>query len=146
MIGIISDHNGYLMKQELTKFLTEMGYNVIDYGTNDSSSVDYPDFAVVLGDNLNNRNVSYGIAICGTGIGMSIALNKINGIRCAKIDNVEEAMLAKEHNDANVISISCHKDINEVKEMVTKFLKTDFSTEERHHRRVQKIKDLENNG
>lgn len=145
MIGIISDHNGYSMKQELTKYLIDMGYNVIDYGTNSDKSVDYPDYAVILGDNLNKKNISYGIAICGTGIGMSIALNKIKGIRCAKIDNVDDARLSREHNNANVISFSCHKDITEVKEMVIMFLKTSFSNEERHSRRINKIMDLEIN-
>ena len=104
-IGITNDHRGVKKKQLLTNFLTDLGYTINNYGTDTEDSVDFPDYAYKLGRAIQNNEVDLGIAICGTGIGMSIVLNKMKGVYCAKVANVSEAILSKSHNDANVITI-----------------------------------------
>ena len=88
-IGIASDHRGYKLKQELIEKLTQQNYEIIDFGTNSKESTDYPDFAFCLGENVANKTIDYGIAICGSGIGISIACNKVKGVRCAKVSTIE---------------------------------------------------------
>lgn len=139
-IGIASDHAGYSVKE---KILAELKYDFKDYGTNGLESVDYPDFAYKLGKDINNEIV-LGVLICKTGIGMSIACNKIKGVRCAKVDNVSEAKLTREHNNANVIAISADKSFDDIKNIIEIFLNTPFSNDERHIRRINKIKEIEN--
>lgn len=139
-IGIASDHAGYEVKERI---ISELNYDFKDYGTNSLESVDYPDFALKLGKDINNE-IDLGILICKTGIGMSIACNKIKGVRCAKVDNETEAKLTREHNDANVMAISADKDFEEIKNMIEIFLNTSFSNDERHIRRVNKIRKIEN--
>ena len=120
-IGITNDHRGVQAKHFLTEYLTELGYNVIDYGTDTEDAVDFPDYAKKLGLAVLNKEVTLGIAICGTGIGMSIALNKMKNIYCAKVSNVSEAALSKAHNDANVIAISEEMDHELMKEVIKTF-------------------------
>lgn len=139
-IGIASDHAGYSVKQRI---IAELKYDFIDYGTDSLESVDYPDFALKLGKDIG-KQIDIGILICKTGIGMSIACNKIKGIRCAKVDNEIEAKLTREHNDANVMAISADKNFEEIKKIIEIFLNTPFSNEERHIRRINKIKEIEN--
>lgn len=141
-IGIASDHRGYRAKKMLKDFLYD--YEVIDYGTDNEDSVDFPDYAKKLGMALQKGEVDLGIAICGTGIGMSITLNKMNGIYCAKVSNVSEAMLCKSHNNANALAISEDLSEDDMKEIVTKFIETPFSNVNKYVRRNNKIKDLEN--
>lgn len=143
-IGIINDHHGYNKKQILTNYLSKLGYTIINYGSDSEESVDFPDYAKKLGEAIQKKDVQYGIAICGTGIGMSIALNKMNGVYCAKVISISEAMLSKSHNDANCIALSEELDDNEACEIVEKFLETPFSNVEKYQRRNKKIKDLEN--
>lgn len=143
MIGIASDHNGIDSKIELIKFLEEMDYDVINYGSNTEEAVDYPEYAFKIGEAINKKEISLGILICKTGIGMSIACNKVKGVRCAKIDNVNEAMLSRVHNNCNVLAIGSIKSIDELKEIVKTFVKTEFSNEERHVRRVNLITEYE---
>lgn len=138
-VGIASDHRGYNTKQKLTNYLNKKGYNVIDYGTTSNESVDYPDYAFKLCEAINNGDVHFGITICGTGIGMSIACNKVNGIRCAKVCNDIEAKLSREHNDANVVSVSAKLSFSEIKDIIDTFLSTNFSEDERHLNRIAKI-------
>src|SRR5690554_3076009 len=142
-IGIASDHRGYELKDKIIKYLRDKNYDVVDYGTNSAVSVDYVDFGLILGEKLVEGEYDFGIGICGTGIGMSIACNKVKGVRCAKIDNINEAKLAREHNDANIMAISSTKTFDEAKEIVDIFLTTAFSEEERHRRRVDKINKYE---
>jgi ribose 5-phosphate isomerase B len=142
-IGIVSDHRGYELKDKIIKYLRDKNYDVVDYGTNSADSVDYVDFGLILGEKLVEGEYDFGIGICGTGIGMSIACNKVKGVRCAKIDNINEAKLAREHNDANIMAISSTKTFDEAKEIVDIFLTTAFSEEERHRRRVDKINKYE---
>lgn len=144
-IGLCSDHRGYYLKNVLVEKLKKDGYEVIDYGTDSEESVDFPDFAFKLGDAIVSKEVEKGIAVCGTGIGMSIALNKTRGVICAKINNVSEAMFCRSHNNANCIAMS--EDISEeaAYEMVIKFITTPFSNIEKYRRRNKKIYDRENN-
>lgn len=137
MILIGNDHAGYEVKKEIVKFLKEKNYEVVDYGCDSADSVDFPDYAFKVCENINDNNK--GILICTTGIGMSIAANKVKGIRCAKVDNVDEARLTRLHNNSNVLAISALKDIEELKKIVLTFLETPFSNEERHVRRIGKI-------
>ncbi len=145
LIGITNDHRGVKVKNFLTEYLTLLGYNVIDYGTDSEEPVDFPDYAKKLGIAIQNKEVNLGIAICGTGIGMSIALNKMKGIYCAKVSTVSEATLSKAHNDANVIAISEELDREIMKEIVQKFIETPFTNIDRYKIRNNKIKDIENN-
>ncbi len=145
-VGISSDHRGVYLKTELVEYLEHSGYEVINYGTDTMESVDFPKYAFKLGDAITKKKVDVGIAICGTGIGMSIALNKVKGVYCAKISNISEAVLCRSHNNANVIAISADTDEEQTKSMVDKFLTTPFSNVDKYVRRNQMIKDRENNG
>lgn len=139
MIGIASDHAGFELKEKLKKELKD--YQIIDYGTMVDTSVDYPDYAFKIGESIANKGIKLGILICKTGIGMSIACNKVRGVRCAKVDNVEEAKLTRLHNNSNVIAISALN--KNALEIVKTFLDTEFSNEERHMRRINKITEYE---
>lgn len=139
MIGIASDHAGFELKERLKKELKD--YQIIDYGTMVDTSVDYPDYAFKIGESIANKGIKLGILICKTGIGMSIACNKVRGVRCAKVDNVEEAKLTRLHNNSNVIAISALN--KNALEIVKTFLDTEFSNEERHIRRINKITEYE---
>ena len=143
-IGITNDHRGLVLKQTLTNYLEKKGYNIIDYGTDSDDSVDYPDYAFKLGKSLQTKDIDLGIAICGTGIGMDIALNKVKGIRCAKASNEEEAILARSHNDANALALTAKISSDIAKDIVDKFINTNFSNDKRHIERIQKIKEYEN--
>lgn len=143
-IGITNDHRGVNRKQILTEYLTALGYNVVNYGTNSTISADFPDYAKKLGEGILNKEVELGVAICGTGIGMSIALNKMKGIYCAKVSNISEATLSRAHNNANVIAISEELDKELMKEIVKTFIETPFTNIDRYIIRNNKIKDLEN--
>lgn len=140
-IGIANDHKGFEMKQELLAYLKGQQYDVVDFGTDSIESVDYPDYAHLLCHALNKKEIDFGIAICYTGIGMSMACNKIKGIRAAKVSSIKEAKLTREHNDANILVLSSMMDIDTVKEMVRTFLNTSFSNEERHIRRIRKLEE-----
>ena len=145
-IGITNDHRGVAVKQYLTEYLNELGYNVIDYGTDvQEEPVDFPDYAKKLGNGLLSEEVNLGIAICGTGIGMSIALNKMKGVYCAKVSTQSESALCKSHNNANIIAISEEMDKELMKEVIKTFIETPFSNIDRYKRRNDKIKDIENN-
>ena len=144
-IGITNDHRGLQVKQFLTEYLTELGYNVIDYGTDSEEPADFPDYAKKLGLGVISNETELGIAICGTGIGMSIALNKMKGIYCTKVSTQSEAALCKSHNNANVIAISEEMDRELMKEVIKIFIETPFSNIDRYKIRNNKIKDIENN-
>lgn len=142
-IGIASDHRGVYLKSRLVEYLEHAGYKVVDYGTNSIESADFPKYAFKLGKGIKKKEVNYGIAICGTGIGMSIALNKMKGVYCAKISNISEAVLCRNHNDANVIAISADIVEDQAKSMVDKFITTPFLGEEKYSRRINMIKEQE---
>ncbi len=138
-IGIASDHRGYPLKEKIKKELKKKKYEVIDYGTDSTESTDYPDYAFKLGENVRDKNVDYGIAICGSGIGISIACNKVKGIRCAKVSNQDEAKVTREDNNSNIVAFSEKVPIEEALNIIETFITTDFSPLEKHHRRVEKI-------
>jgi len=142
-VSIATDHNGVEQKFELIMFLSELGYEVEDLSKDNTPTDDYPDFAVRVAKSVVNKETDLGILMCGTGIGMSIAANKIKGIRCAKVSSVDEARLAREHNNANIIALSYKEDMDSLKDMIKTFLATNFSNDERHVRRVGKIGELE---
>lgn len=140
-IGIGNDHHGIELKNKIINYLHGKGIICVNYGADVEDSTDYVDYAVKVCNGVNNKMVDLGILICGTGIGMSIAANKIKGIRCAKVTNSREAALCKEHNMANVIAIS--ENTENVEEIVDNFINVKNSTEIRHIRRVEKIMNLE---
>ena len=141
-IGLASDHRGYRVKNILKDSLYM--HEVIDYGTDTEDSVDFPLYAQKLGVAIQNNEVDLGIAICGTGIGMSITLNKMKGIYCAIASSVSEATLAKAHNDANVLALSEELSDDLMLEMVNKFIETPFSNVSKYVRRNNMIKEIEN--
>ena len=140
-IGIASDHRGVILKEKIKNYLNDK-YQIIDYGTNSIESVDYPQYAYKIGESVRDNKIDLGILICGTGIGMSIACNKVKKVRCAKVTTKEEAFLARSHNNANVIALS--ENITNYKEIIDTFLTTDFSNEEKHIRRVEMIDNYDN--
>ena len=135
-IGIASDHRGVILKEKIKKHLQD-NYQLIDYGTNSIESVDYPQFAFKVGEDIRDKKIDLGILICGTGIGMSIACNKVKGVRCAKVSDIEEAYLARLHNNSNVLALS--EKTKNYEEIIDTFLNTEFSNEEKHQRRVAMI-------
>ena len=140
-IGIASDHRGVFLKEKIKNYLNEK-YKIIDFGTNSIESVDYPEYAFKIGESIRDNKIDFGILICGTGIGMSIACNKVKKVRCAKVDDKEEAYLARSHNNANVIALS--ENVTNYKEIIDTFLTTDSSKEEKHQRRVAMIDNYGN--
>ena len=143
-IGFASDHRGYDLKNKLIDFLGEE-YEIEDCGTFSEESTDYPDYAFKLGESVANKDVDFGVAICGSGIGISIACNKVKGIRCAKVDSVEDVIATRNDNDANIIAFGEKMSFDKAKELVTTFINTKNSTDEKHIRRINKIKEYEEN-
>ena len=138
---IASDHAGFELKREIQKQMTHVTW--LDLGPANSDRVDYPDFAEKLGKSLNGGNASLGILICGSGIGMSIAANKIPGIRAATVENPSAARLAREHNDANVLCLGARFIAPEYAvEMIQGWMNAQFAGG-RHAGRVDKMKKLE---
>lgn len=142
-LAIVSDHRGYDLKQDIIAFLKQNNYDIKDLGCYSKESCDYVEYAFKLGDEIKNHNADIGIAVCGTGIGMSIACNKMKDILCAKVTNFDEAQLARLHNDANIIALSATTPKKEAFQYVKTFIDTPFSKEERHIRRVKMIKEYE---
>lgn len=143
-IGFASDHRGYNLKNKLIDFFEEE-YEIEDCGTFSEESTDYPDYAFKLGESIVNKDVDFGVAICGSGIGISIACNKVKGIRCAKVDSVEDVIATRNDNDANIIAFGEKMSFEKAKKLVTTFINTKNSTEEKHLRRINKIKEYEEN-
>ena len=141
-LGICCDHHGVDIKDDLIKFLKENNYEVIDYGTDKDNPVDYPDLAFLLGEKIG-KEVDLGIAMCKTGIGMSICLNKVKNVRCAHAETVNEAKLCRLHNNANALAFSTELPIEEIKNIILTFASTPFSNEERHIIRINKINAYE---
>ena len=138
-IALAADHAGYELKECIKHYLTDRGFEVIDFGTNSAESVDYPDFAHKLGDAIDKDEVLRGIAICGTGNGISMALNKHQKVRCALSWNKEIAALGRQHNNANVVALPARFITEEeAMQVVQTFLDTPFEGG-RHERRVNKI-------
>lgn len=138
-IAIGNDHAGTSFKEELVTFLVNNGHEVINCGTDTDSSVDYPDFAKVVSNLVLEKKADFGVLICGTGIGISIAANKISGIRAALCTNEICARLAREHNNANIIAFGARvTGVDLAKSCLKAFLSAEFEGG-RHSRRVNKI-------
>ena len=143
-IYIATDHRGVTKEQELIEILKSKGLDVEKSKLEHSPTDDYVDFAADVCNKVLNDKNSFGILICGTGIGMSIAANKIKGIRASRCVTKEDAYLTRTDNNANVLCISYKVNTDELIEIIDTFINTPFSTEERHHRRVNKIIALDN--
>jgi ribose 5-phosphate isomerase B len=144
-IALGADHAGYPVKESIRKYLEESGYVVDDEGTWSEESVDYPDYAKAVGEGVAAKKDEYGIVVCGSGIGVSIAANKVPGVRAALAHDVTTARISREHNDANVLALGGRvvTDAQAI-EMVKAFLSTPFAGG-RHQRRIDKIAQMERN-
>lgn len=144
MVAIASDHGGFELKEKVILHLKEQGYVVKDFGTDGTSSCDYPDYAGPAAQSVAAGEAQWGVVICTTGIGVSITANKIPGIRCALCHDVTTARLTRLHNDANILAIGAGViGENVAMDVVDTFLGTDFSGGERHARRIAKIAEYE---
>ena len=141
-IGIISDHRGYELKKNIIKKMKDVDF--VDLGTDSTKSVDYPIYAFNLGKKIAKKEVDLGIAICGSGIGMSIALNKVKGVRCARVSSIKDTIYTRRDNNSNAIAFSADLNFDRVIRMIEEFINTPFSKEERHVRRINMIKEYEN--
>lgn len=141
-LGITADHRGYELKNKIIEQLKNT-YEIIDCGCKSTESVDYPEFAFKLGKLINENQIDFGIAICGSGIGISIACNKVKKIRAARVVNIEDVIETRKDNDANVICLSEKITVETACHLIETFVMTPFSNEERHQRRVNKIKAYE---
>lgn len=139
VIAVASDHAGYALKAELRALIESEGYELLDLGTFDGQSVDYPDYGRAIGEAVRDSKAVYGIAVCGTGIGISIAANRVSGVRAAVCHDVTTTRLARQHNDANVLALGARViGLATARDCVTAFLSTDFE-QGRHTRRVEKL-------
>lgn len=140
MVALGSDHGGYDLKQAVIGYLKERGIEYKDYGCPDKSSCDYPEFGRAAAMAVANGECDKGIVICTTGIGISISANKVKGIRCALCSDTLSAKMTRLHNDANMLALGAGiVGTNLALDIVETFLNTDFSGEERHSRRINKI-------
>ena len=138
-IAIVSDHAAIAMKRELAAWLRENGHEVLDLGTDDETSVDYPDYGYILADAVAHGEAEFGVALCGSGIGISIAVNRNPAVRCALVSEPLSAALARQHNDANVIALGARLiGIEMAKACIDAFLSTAFAGG-RHCGRVEKL-------
>ena len=146
-IALGCDHGGFALKQEIIRYLKEKGMEYQDFGCMDTVSCDYPEFGMAAAKAVAKGECEKGIVICTTGIGISITANKIKGIRCALCSDTVSARLTREHNDANMLALGAGiVGANLALEIVKTFLNTEFSGEEKHCRRVDKIASLEEEG
>ena len=142
-IGFASDHGGYDLKKEVMQAVADMGYECFDYGSFEGEKVDYPDYAKKVCQAINEKEVDLGMLFCGTGIGISIAANKMKGIRCALLTEGYSARMAKEHNNANCIAMGGRTiGVNLAIDIVKTFLQAEFEGG-RHQKRLDKIKKME---
>lgn len=141
-IGIGSDHGGFELKESIIDFLKEQEIDFVDYGTYSRDSVDYPDFGQKVGQAVVNKEVDRGIVVCGTGIGISIAANKVKGVRCALCSDCFSAKMSRQHNDANVLALGGRVlGVELALEIVRTYLSHDFEGG-RHALRLEKIDEI----
>ncbi len=141
---IACDHLGIDLKKELMKHLSNNGIGVKEIGIENTELDDYPDFAFKLGKLVSNEKGALGILICGNGVGMSIAANKVKGIRCVRATSVDDAFKGKNHNGCNVLAIGSNLGVDLAKEIVDTFISTKPADVERYLKRITKIIDYEN--
>ena len=140
-IAIATDHNGVNEKKEIMNLIKDVEF--VDYSPNNYDTDDYPDFAFKVAEAVASNEVDLGVLMCGTGIGMSIAANKVKGIRAARCVTKEDAILTRKDNDSNIICLSYKISFDELIDIIDTFINTPFSNEERHIRRVNKISNYE---
>ena len=142
-IAVASDHACYEYKLNISDYLRRNGHEVSDFGVDSTDSADYPDYAARVAEAVSSGRADRGVVVCGSGIGVSIVANKFEGIRAANCLTPEMAALAREHNDANVLTIGERLvEWNRVPEIIETFLKTPASDQDRHRRRVEKIHEV----
>lgn len=142
-IAIGSDHRGFKLKEMLINYLEKQNYRIIDFGTHSEESVDYPDYSVKVAKCVADGDAGYGISICGSGIGVSIAANKVKGIRAVNATSEKITEMSRRHNDANVICFGADFiDIVTAVKYFNIFISTEFERGERHIRRVNKLNNL----
>ena len=141
-ISIGCDHAGFKTKEMIISLLEELKHDVLDLGTNSIDSVDYPIYGLKVGESIKNKIVDMGVVICGSGIGISIAANKISGVRAALCTSVEHAILSRKHNNANVLALGARlTDEKDIKEIIIKWLDTSFEGG-RHQTRINLIEKI----
>lgn len=141
-IAVASDHGGYLLKETVKKHLEDRGIEVLDLGTHSEESVDYPVYGKLCGETVANGGADLGVVCCGTGIGISIAANKVKGIRCGLCTSVEMAHLTKKHNNANILALGGRTTAPELAlAIVDEWLDTEFEGG-RHQRRVDMLNEM----
>lgn len=144
MIAIGCDHAAVKLKNTIKEHLIAHGFEVEDFGCFSDASVDYPDYALKVAEAVAEQKSDKGILICGTGIGMSMAANKVRGVRCAHCSDTFSAKATRQHNDANVLALGERVvGVGLALEIVDCFVNTPFSNDERHIRRINKINDIE---
>ena len=137
------DHGGFAVKEAVLNHLKTNGHEVIDFGTFDSNSCDYPDYALKVAKSVTSGEAEKGVLICGTGIGMSIAANKVKGVRCAHVNDAFSAEFTRRHNDSNIIALGARiATVGDIVKYIDIFLSTPFEGG-RHQRRVDKISQIE---
>jgi ribose 5-phosphate isomerase B len=142
-IALGADHAGFELKEALKAWLIDHGYQVLDYGTHSTESVDYPDYAAQVAEAVANQKVERGVLVCGTGIGMAMAANKVPGVRAALCHDLYAARMSREHNDANVLTLGGRLMGPEMAlDILRIWIETEFAGG-RHRRRVDKIDDIE---
>lgn len=145
-VGLGADHGGYKLKQAIKEHLEKRGFEIVDFGTNSGESVDYPDYGKMVAQAVIEEKIEKGIVICGTGIGIGLAANKVKGIRCANVSDTFSAKMSRAHNDCQMISLG-ERVLGPglALEIVDAFLDSEFEGD-RHKRRVDKIMDIETSG
>lgn len=141
-IGIGNDHHGLIEKKIIIDYFKNNNIEYVDFGTNVEDNTDYIDYAEKVSNAVINKEIKSGILICGTGIGMCIAANKFKGIRCARVLTEEDARITRLHNDANIMAIPESIEKDKIIKIVDTFINTEFSSEERHIRRREKLDNL----
>ena len=146
-ISVAADHNGYELKNEITEILKRDGHDVIDMGPHDLDPLDdYPDYAKPLAESVSSGETERGIMICGSGVGASVAANKVKGVRAAVCHDIYSAHQGVEHDDMNVLCLGSRiVGAEVVQELVSAFISAEYTNEERHARRLNKVIEMENN-
>ena len=144
IIAFGCDHAAAQIRKDLTAFIESLGHQVTDHGCDSADSCDYPDYAYKVAESVSGMKADLGILVCGTGVGMSMAANKVPGVRAAVCYSNEVAKLVKEHNDSNILCLSARfAGLKDLKEWIKTWIETPFSNQERHARRVEKISQIE---
>jgi ribose 5-phosphate isomerase B len=145
-IAFACDHAGFATKSKLIDYVQSLGHEVKDFGCYNAASCDYPDYGIAAATAVASGEVECGVLVCGSGIGMSIVANKVSGVRAALVCNDEAALLAREHNNSNMVCFAARfAPVAEIIQWLGTWLAAQFSNEPRHQRRLDKIRKLEGN-